>query len=97
MAYQSKPKRPQVTQTGSGRLRFPGFEGAVEYEIAGAVAALRPGGPALRTTIVTTVETARAVFEALHAYLRLEDGREYRLVMLAHTEGGTTAYADLIP
>lgn len=80
---------------GSGILRFSGFEGPVEFELRGQVTALRPSSAPMRAAIKTTVEVARQAFRAGEAKLRLPNGQQYRLTVLAHSAGSDIAYADM--
>lgn len=94
MAYTRTGRRPPDTTKGTGLLRYPGFSGPVDYEITGALKQLRPG-VALRASITTTPEIAAEAFRELQGHLQLEDGRDFRLKMLAYTAGSATAYVEL--
>lgn len=95
MAYVARRRREVAKQTGEGRFEYPGFEGAVEYELNGALKGLRAGGPALRGAIHTSAEAARAAFSAGHGHIKLEDGKSYRVTVVGHTEGSGIAYIEL--
>lgn len=85
---------PEPT-SGTGELRYTGFKGVVAYEIAGDVAALRPQSPPLRGRFTATPEDAAAAFRAGDGTLHAEDGRDYRLTVLAYTAGDDTAYFEI--
>jgi hypothetical protein len=72
---------------GVGDLKFPGFQGAVEYEISGEPARLKQGMDRLRGSITATVEIAEAAFHAGEGLLRLATGEILRLTVLGHTAG----------
>ncbi len=95
MAYATKRRREPVRQGGTGVLEFPGFKGEVEYELIGVLKGLRPGGPGLKGSVMTSLETAKEAFSAGHGHLQLEDGRSYRVTMLGHTAGSTVTYFEL--
>ncbi|HYF23611.1 MAG TPA: hypothetical protein VD929_09460 [Caulobacteraceae bacterium] len=77
--------------TGAGELVFPGHSEEVGYRIA-AAAVPRAGAPAVRGSLETTPETARALFKAGRGELKLEGGKACRITVLAHSEGSGTAY-----
>jgi hypothetical protein len=87
--------KPQPQSSGAGELAYPGFHGEVDYVIAGDLAGLRRGKGPLRGRLRTTPETARAAFREGRAWLRLADGRERPLTMIAHTVGSDTVYFEL--
>ena len=80
---------------GTGDLKFRGFKGAVDYEILGDPASLRPGTARLRGQITTTPEVAESAFREGEAELTLESGTTYRLQMLGHSTGSEVAYFEM--
>ena len=92
MAHIRKKAPPE---TGEGVLSYGGHKERVGYEVDGSIAALRPGGPSLRTAIATTSDIARDAFRAGEVNLLAADGKTYRLRIIAHSEGSATAYGDL--
>lgn len=82
-------------EPGEGVLSFSGLKEKVAYEVEGSIAALRPGGPALRTAVSTTAEIARDAFRAGEVSLLAADGKTYRLRIVAHSEGSAIAYGEL--
>jgi hypothetical protein len=72
---------------GIGDLKFPGFNGEVQYQIAGEPARLKQGMDRLRGSITATTEVAEAAFHAGEGMLRLATGELLRLTMLGHTAG----------
>jgi len=85
---------PEPT-SGVGELRYSGFKGRVAYRIAGDVAALRPQSPPLRGQFTTAPAEAEAAFRAGEGRLVAEDGRDYRITVLAYTAGDDTAYFEI--
>ena len=89
-------KKPAV-HPGSGELRFPGYRGPVRYEIEGEISQLR-GQTRLRGAIFTTPEIAAEAFREGDGFMRLDEtGAEYRLKLLAHTDGGEVVYFEMRP
>lgn len=81
--------------TGAGVLRLGAAERAVSYSLNGNPATLRRGPKGLRGAIEADPETAAEAFRVVDGYLVLADGAEYRVKILAHTEGSGTAYFEL--
>ena len=77
---------------GAGSLKFPGWEGEVDYRISVRAASARVVPPGERGAVELPPETARESFRAGSATLKLEDGRTCRISVIAHTEGARTAY-----
>ncbi len=91
------PSKPQTQSAGVGVLAYPGFEGEVGYVIVGDLAGSRHGKGPLRGHLSAAPDAARAMFKEGRAWLRLADGRERALTMLAHTVGSETVYFELEP
>jgi hypothetical protein len=81
--------------SGAGVLTFLGFSGDVGYELHGSPKLDRIGGSAGRGWIDTSAEDARAAFRAGRATLQLEDRRDVRVTMTAHSNGSGRAYFDV--
>ena len=81
---------------GDGELAFSGFTGPVGYEIPLKAVAKRSIPAGYRGALTLSPETARALFHASYATLRLGDGKSCRLVVLGHSEGSHTAYFQTI-
>ena len=88
-----RPKAPP--ETGQGVLVFAGRKEAVDYEVEGAIASLKPGGPAVKAAVKTTSEIAREAFRAGEVTLQAADDKKYRLRIVAHSEGSGVAYGEL--
>lgn len=95
MAYTARQRREPVRQTGTAVLNYPGYVGDVEYELIGTLKGLRVGGPPLKGSIKTTVDQAKEMFCAGRGRIQLEDGKEYRVTLVGHTEGSETTYFEL--
>ncbi len=80
---------------GVGDLKFPGFNGPVDYAIEGEPARLRPGIARLKGSIRTTPDNALAAFRAGEGVLHLDTGELVRLVMLGHTGGGDRVFVEI--
>lgn len=80
---------------GAGQLRSRGYKGAIDYEILGEPASLRPGPARLRGSLVATPEVAEAVFRDGDGELTLESGATYRITMLGHSAGSGVAYFEM--
>ncbi len=81
--------------TGSGRLRFAGFEGDVQYSIEGDASKLRLGHVRLRASVTTTPDVAEGAFKAGDGSLTIEGGVTYRMVMLGHSAGGGEVFGEI--
>jgi hypothetical protein len=86
------------TLTGEGQLLFAGVSLDVPYEIRGPVqrgsassTPVRPG----RGWLTASTDLARDLFHAGRARLRLEDGRDIRIVAVAHTDGEAKVFFDV--
>jgi hypothetical protein len=88
-------RKPQPQLTGQGMLSYPGFTGEVAFEIRGDPAELRHGKAPLRGQLRASPEQARAAFRQGRVWLRLDESRECRLMMIAHTQGSDTAYFEI--
>lgn len=96
MTYAARTRRQPAIQTGEATLRYPGFSGTVDYQLVGTLKGLRVGGPSLRGSVKTTPDQAREMFGAGRGHLQLEDGKEYRVTIVGHTEGSDIAYFELM-
>jgi hypothetical protein len=76
-------------------LRFPGFTGAVDYEITGQMKTLASAHTPLRGLLRTEPETAGALFRAGEGALKLDDGRDCRIKLLGYSSGSDTAYFEI--
>ena len=81
--------------SGDGELSFLGFRGDVGYELTGSPKLDRPGGSGGKGWISASVEDARAAFRAGRATLKLEDDRDVKVVITAHSEGSNRAYFEV--
>ncbi|WP_332768330.1 hypothetical protein [Phenylobacterium sp.] len=88
-------KNPPPVTAGTGELRFQGFDGTVDYEITGQMKTLASAYSPLRGLLRTTPETAEALFRAGDAGLKLDDGRDCRIKVLAYSAGSDTAYFEI--
>jgi hypothetical protein len=82
--------------TGDGELSFSGYAGGVGYQIPVKATAKKLIPPGYRGALTLPPDTARALFKASFATLRLDDGKSCRVVVLGHTEGSRTAYFQTI-
>lgn len=89
-----RKKAPPVFE-GAGHVRFPGHAGPARYIIHGDPDRLRPGTARLRGSFSVEAELAELAFRAGEGVLMLESGAQLRLVMLAHTPGGSDVYVEL--
>jgi len=80
---------------GAGQLRCRGFKGAVDYEILGEPASLRPGPARLRGSLMATPEVAEQAFRDGDGELTLETGETFRITMLGHSAGSGVAYFEM--
>jgi hypothetical protein len=90
-------KAPPPPTTGVGELRYQGFAGPVEYQVAGDPASLTARSPAMRGQFTADAAIAEAAFRAGSGYLVLEDGKTRRLTLLGYTAGSDTAYFEINP
>lgn len=88
-------KNPPPVTAGTGELRFQGFDGVVDYEITGQMKTLASAYSPLRGLLRTAPETAEALFRAGDAALKLDDGRDCRIKVLAYSAGSDTAYFEI--
>ena len=90
----SRKVRVVPTQTGVATLSCPGFTGPVEYEVSWPKA-LRRKHSTVKGFIRTSSENALACFRAGSGHLTLENGKEYQLTIVGHTQGTDVAYVEL--
>ena len=88
-------RKPLPIFAGSGQVRFAGHAGPVEYTVEGDPSKLRVGTARLRGRFKTTTEIAADAFRAGEGVLTLEDGVQFRIVMLGHTTGGDEVFVEL--
>jgi hypothetical protein len=88
-------KRIVVPTIGTGELRYSGFNGSVDYELAGDTAALTAKSKEMKGSLTASQEVAEGAFRAGEGFLKLEDGRDCRIRMVAYTAGGDTAYFEI--
>lgn len=88
-------RKPRPPVLGEGTLFLIRHEVAVRYVLASPAEQLRAGNGRVRGSIETTPDMAEAAFRQGEAVLQLEDGSRFRLTMLGHTAGGTTAYFEM--
>ena len=90
MAFNKIPKTPR---TGRGALGLAGEEQAVAFSVLFADGqSAKKGG---KGSIVAEAEILRRAFRAGECRLTLDDGVVLRVAVIAHTEGGDTAYFEL--
>jgi hypothetical protein len=77
-------------RVGEGELSFSGFKGSADYVLHSGDK-LKSGSGAL----VGEPECLRSAFRAGQAKLKLDDGHDLRIVVVAHTEGGDHAYFEI--
>lgn len=93
-------RAPAVVTFGAGRLKMCGYTGDVEYEFKGDPAAVRrtgansPAAKPLAGLIRSTPDVANSAFKEGRCFLTLEDGREWSLEVVAHTEGADHAFVE---
>jgi hypothetical protein len=80
---------------GSGHVRFAGQAGPVRYSIQGDPDRLRAGPARLRGVFSIDPDLAEQAFRAGDGMLMIESGAQLRIVMLAHTAGGSDVYVEL--
>lgn len=83
----------KAPRTGTGALGLSGEEQAVAFSIlfADGQSAKRGG----KGSIVAEPDLLRRAFRAGECRLILDDGVSLRVAVIAHTEGGDTAYFEL--
>lgn len=86
-------KKPPTV--GVAELRYSGFTGSVDYEVAGDLAALKRQSSRLRGFFVAPVEVAAGAFRAGEGQLRMESGAGYRITLLGYTAGADRAYFEI--
>ena len=77
-------------RVGEGELSFSGYNGPADYVLHSADK-LKSGTGA----IVGEPQCLRSAFHAGQAKLKLDDGHDLRIVVVAHTEGGDHAYFEI--
>jgi hypothetical protein len=85
-----RPRTRPAPRVGEGELRFSGQTGPADYVIH-SDAKLRSGAGAL----IGDTDWLRSAFHAGQAKLKLDDGRDLDIVVIAHTEGGDRAYFEI--
>jgi hypothetical protein len=86
-------KTPKLPRTGQGALGLAGEEQAVAFSVLFADGqSAKKGG---KGSIVAESEILRRAFRAGECRLTLDDGVILRVAVIAHTEGGDTAYFEL--
>lgn len=93
MPFTRRAKPPAAT--GTGRLRFYGYDGPITYELAQNPAQLRAGPKGIRGSFSADPEVVARAFQEGDAFLILADGSEFRVKVLAHTAGTGTAYFEM--
>ncbi len=76
--------------SGEAELSFSGFRGPTDYVLH--------SGDRMKTgtgALIGEAENLRAAFRAGQARLKLDDGHDLRIVVIAHTEGGDHAYFEI--
>jgi hypothetical protein len=91
----ARVRKQRPTCLGAGELRYRGFAGQVDYELAGEPSALRPGPTRLRGSLTATPEVAEQAFREGEGVLTLDSGVQFRITLLAHTAGSSTAYFEM--
>jgi hypothetical protein len=87
-----------TTVSGEGQLLLPGNSVSVPYEIKGPL--VRGSASATpvksgRGWLTATADLSRDLFRAGRARLKLADGRDIRILAVAHTEGESKVYFDV--
>ena len=77
-------------RVGEGELSFSGYTGTTDYVLHSGDK-LKSGSGAL----VGEPQCLRSAFRAGQAKLKLDDGYDLRIVVIAHTEGGDRAYFEI--
>lgn len=90
MAFSKIPKTPR---TGQGALGLAGEEQAVAFSVlfADGLSAKKGG----KGSLIAEADILRRAFRAGECRLTLDDGVILRVSVIAHTEGGDTAYFEL--
>ncbi len=86
-------KIPKAARMGVGALRLAGEEEAVAFSVlfADGRTAKRGG----KGSLVAGADVLRRAFRAGECSLTLDDGVVLRVAVIAHTDGGDTAYFEL--
>jgi len=93
MAWVKRQKAPAVT--GQGTLRLGSYERAVVYSLLSDPTRLRAGPKGLRGSIQADPETAAEAFRLRDGHLVLAEGIEFKVKVVAYTDGSPTAYIEL--
>ncbi len=87
-----------MTVTGEGQLLLAGSSVCVPYEIKGPLVRGSVSATPVKSGrgwLTATADHARDLFHAGRARLKLEDGRDIRILAVAHTEGEAKVYFDV--
>jgi len=87
-----------MTVSGEGQLMLPGTSVSVPYEIRGPLVRGSPSSTPVKSGrgwLTATADLARDLFRAGRARLKLADGRDIRILAVAHTEGEDRVYFDV--
>ena len=86
-------KIPKAARTGHGALSLAGEEQPVAFSIlfTDGQSAKRGG----KGSLVAEADVLRRAFRAGECRLTLDDGVVLRVAVIAHTDGGDTAYFEL--
>ncbi|AVQ04343.1 hypothetical protein B7G68_05870 [Caulobacter segnis] len=86
-------KTPKLPRTGQGALGLAGEEQAVAFSVLFADGqTAKKGG---KGSVMAEPDLLRRAFRAGECRLTLDDGVVLRVAVIAHTEGGDTAYFEL--
>jgi len=86
-------KTPKLARTGLGALGLAGEEQAVTFSVLFADGqSAKKGG---KGSLMAEADVLRRAFRAGECRLTLDDGVVLRVAVIAHTEGGDTAYFEL--
>lgn len=91
----ARPRKQLPAIPGVGEFHCRGFKGAVDYEILGEPATLRPGPARLRGSLTASPEIAEQAFRDGEGTLTLENGSAFRVTMLGHSAGSGVAYFEM--
>ena len=87
-----------MTVTGEGQLLLAGSSVDVPYEIKGPLVRGSASATPVKSGkgwLTATADHARDLFRAGRARLKLADGRDIRILAVAHTEGEAKVYFDV--